>query len=116
MRKLTRWFKGGGARPDQSALPVDPLSDAFIQDPYLIYDQLRREHPVVPMEGGGFLLTRHADVVKAMKGDAFGNTPSRFSRLHPKNRSKYISTDLAAHIPPFLDAPVNKGPENDGIH
>ena len=89
-------------------LPFDLSAPAFIADPYPSYAWLRENAPVVELQGGGYMLTRHADIRAAFTNSALGNAPSRFSTLAPRNAQKYVAADLASHIPPFLDAPEHK--------
>lgn len=89
-------------------LPFDLSAPAFIADPYPSYAWLRENAPVAELQGGGYLLTRHADIRAAFTNSALGNAPSRFSTLTPRNAQKYVAADLASHIPPFLDAPEHK--------
>ncbi|MEP5153206.1 cytochrome P450, partial [Planktotalea sp.] len=64
--------------------------------------------PVAELEGGGYVLTRHADIMDAFTNPALGNAPSRFSTLSARNAQKYVAADLASHIPPFLDGVEHK--------
>lgn len=66
---------------------LDLTAPEFIHDPYPIYKQLRLNSPVTPVQSGGYLLVRHADIVKVLKNSAFGNAPSRFSTLHAKKKT-----------------------------
>ena len=109
MWKLPRWL-GAGSGSSEFELPVDALSEGFVDSPYPVYDRLRRHCPAAELAGGGYLVTRHSDVEALLKSDAVGNAPSRFSRLSSKNRDRYIAASLASHIPPFLDAPEHVTP------
>ncbi len=84
---------------------VDLASDDFFKDPYPCYAALRAERPVAPVIGGGYILTRHADISDALRNPALGNAPSRFSALHTSKRATYPAADLAFHILPFMDPP-----------
>lgn len=115
MKKLRKWFGAGRTvKPAAPAIdttqPVDLLGAAFLADPYPTYAALRQSVPVAPVAGGGYLLTRHADVRAAFSDDRLGNAPSRFSVLGPRNRDKYEAAALVAHIPPFLDMPDHRLP------
>jgi cytochrome P450 len=88
-------------------LPLNLSAPAFVRDPYPTYAWLRANAPVAEIAGGGFLITRHADVMAAFTDPNLGNAPSRFSTLNAKNAGKYVAADLASHIPPFLDAPAH---------
>ena len=104
MRKWRAWFAGSGRRTDLD-LPVDLTSPEFFANPAPIYAALRENAPVAPVAGGGFILSRHADIVAAMSDSRLGNAPSRFSVLAEKNRDKSVAAAVAANIPPFLDKP-----------
>ncbi|MFN0186096.1 MAG: cytochrome P450 [Aquabacterium sp.] len=55
------------------ALPAfNPLSPAFIRDPYPFYDQLRRHAPMLPSPFGGILASRHADISFVLRDKRFG--------------------------------------------
>jgi hypothetical protein len=54
------------------------MAPAFFADPEAIYTPLRAQAPIAPVKQGGFLLTRHADIVAAFSDAALGNAPSRF--------------------------------------
>ncbi len=90
------------------ALPLDLLSGGFVADPYPSYAWLRQNSPVCELEGGGYLLTGHGDILAAFTNADLGNAPSRFSTLAARNAEKYVAADLASHIPPFLDAPEHR--------
>ena len=101
--------------PQRKTIPsvpdiIDPVSTAYIKDPYPLYTTLRRERPVVPMLSGGHLLVRHTDILNVLASPDFGNSPSHYSTLHPRNRDKYPAADLAANILPFLDPPNHTAP------
>lgn len=86
-------------------MPFDPLSDGVLADPYPSYMTLREAHPLVPLAGGGYMLSRAADVEAAFTDRRLGNAPSRFSVLADRNRDRSTAADLAANIPPFQDMP-----------
>ncbi|MEM6491290.1 MAG: cytochrome P450 [Pseudomonadota bacterium] len=86
---------------------VDLLDDEVVQDPYPLYATLRRDAPVCALSGGGFLLTRHADVTAALAHPALGNAPSRFSVLHESKAARYEVARLAGNILPFQDPPTH---------
>ncbi|WP_425037876.1 cytochrome P450 [Primorskyibacter sp. S187A] len=120
MKKLARWF-GAGSKAEanpapvptaQPALrgPVDLTAPDFVADPYPTYAAAREHAGLAEVASGGFLLTRYADIRRAVTHPSLGNAPSRFSVLAPRNRAKYTAADLAAHIPPFLDLPEHKLP------
>lgn len=106
------WLKG--RRSEASApsvavdLPLDLANADFVADPYPGYAWLRENAPVAELGGGGYLLTRHADILAAFTDQRLGNAPSRFSTLAARNADKYVAADLASHIPPFLDAPEHR--------
>lgn len=86
---------------------IDLLDQSFVTDPYPLYAELRQNFPVCPLKGGGYLITRHADILEAMANPDFQNGPSRFSVLHPSKIDRYVSTRLANNILPFQDAPIH---------
>lgn len=107
------WFKkaksaeaGDVIRAPQ--LPLDLLDADFVADPYPTYAWLRINQPVVELAGGGYLVTRHRDIIAAFTNPSLGNAPSRFSTLAAKNAEKYVAADLASHIPPFLDGDAHR--------
>ncbi len=93
--------KNEGSRPFSE--PLDLTAASFFHDPYPVYDQLRTQTSAVAVASGGYILTRHADIMRALAEPALGNMPSRFSRLHQRNRGTSAAADVAAHILPFLD-------------
>lgn len=91
-------------------LPLDLLAPAFIRDPYPTYAQLRRNDPVHRTRSGGWLVTRHADVVSALSHPALGNAPSRTAVIAARNRERHVAADVAHNILPFLDKPDHVAP------
>ena len=59
------------------------------------------------MAQSGAILTRHADIRKAMENANLGNVRLRLSALAAKNADRYLAADLARNIPPFLDKPAH---------
>jgi cytochrome P450 len=57
--------------PDGS-LVFDPLSPAFIADPYPFYRRLREEAPVFKTQHGFWLLSRYEDVALSLRDRRFG--------------------------------------------
>jgi pimeloyl-[acyl-carrier protein] synthase len=55
-------------------LVFDPVSRAFRANPYPIYERLRREDPVhrSPLDGGFWVITRHADVALCLRDPRCG--------------------------------------------
>lgn len=104
-RKSATVQKGGLVAP---SLPLDVSAPDFVADPNPTFDWLRQHAPVVELAGGGYLLSKHSDVLAAFTDKRLGNAPSRFSTLAPRNQSKYVAAALAAHIPPFLDDEAHK--------
>lgn len=98
---------GGSAGVSAACLPANLTSQAFFADPVPIYDSLRRDHPLAPVQGGGYLLTRPSEILAARTYPDLGNAPSRFSALRPRNSGKYPAAALAASILPFLDRPAH---------
>lgn len=102
------WLRAFARRgdPAPSASPRLALdAPELFDDPYPLYARLRRDAPVAALRGGGYLLTRHADIRRLLTDGDFGNRPSRFSTLHPRFRGDRVAADLAANILPFLDPP-----------
>lgn len=89
--------------PRDVALPLDIKDPEFLADPSVYLQALRQEHPICPLRGGGYLLSRHMDIKAALTAPALGNAPSRFSVLHSKNVEKHVAASVAANILPFLD-------------
>jgi hypothetical protein len=89
-------------------LPLDPTGKSFVADPFPTYRWLRSHAPACPLKGGGYLLTRHHDVVAALTCPLLGNAPSRFSALAPRNEAKYVAAAMASRLPPFLDMPGHR--------
>lgn len=113
MKVLTRWLSARSAvRADDTApaLPLDLSAQYLADDPHRMYRWLRKNMPVAPVAGGGYLLTRHADVMAAFTDDRLGNAPSRFSVLHPRRGDRYLAAAMAARMPPFLDMPAHRVP------
>ena len=116
---MWKWRKTrpvGTDRPDPDpasvavATPFDVRDPAFLSDPESSHSVLRQDRPVCPLKGGGFLVTRHTDVVQALSSPDLGNAPSRFSVLNPKNCDTHVAASVATHILPFLDAPDHRAP------
>ena len=110
MRPVLRLFERlRGTRPEPAPSPregpLDLLDPAFVRDPYPAYARLREADPVHRTKSGGFLLTRHADIVAALAHPALGNAPSRHAVVHARNRDRHVSASVAANILPFLDKP-----------
>ncbi|MBA83912.1 cytochrome P450 [Thalassobius sp. S69A] len=104
MKKWRSWFSGS-ARNNAPQLPVDLADAAMWADPAPVWAWLRENQPLAQVASGGYVLTRHADIVQAFGNPALGNQPSRFSVLAARNRGKSTAAAVAAHIPPFLDKP-----------
>ena len=84
---------------------VNLLDPEILRDPYPLYARLRREYPVCPLKGGGYLLTRYEDVKSALANRRLRNAPSRFSVLHGSKAGRYEAARMARNILPFQDAP-----------
>ena len=96
MKALTRWLMPrSAAKPDAApTLPLDLSGQCIADDPHHTYRWLRENMPVAPVAGGGYLLTRHADVMAAFTDDRLGNAPSRFAVLHPRRADPVSYTHL----------------------
>ena len=86
---------------------IDLTSPAFFADPYPFYAAVREQDPVHRTRQGSWLLTRFTHVHEALVDPRLSNAPSRFSVLHPGNRTKHIAADVAHNILPFLDPPAH---------
>ena len=84
---------------------VNLLDPEILRDPYPLYARLRREYPVCPLKGGGYLLTRYEDVKSALANRCLRNAPSRFSVLHRSKADRYEAARMVRNILPFQDAP-----------
>lgn len=96
---------GATAAPD---LPLDVTGSAFLAAPETTYAALRADHPACPLQRGGVMLTRHADVRAALVSKDLGNVPSRFSVLHPGKAGTHVAANMAAQTLPFLDGPLHR--------
>ncbi|MGB6119172.1 MAG: cytochrome P450, partial [Mesorhizobium sp.] len=110
MRLLRRLFERAGiAAPEPPAAAgaerrsVDLTSPAFVNDPYPVWDWLRRNDPAHVLPNGALLLTCHADIAAALGDGRLVNRPSRFSAIGPRHRELRLSADVAANILPFMD-------------
>jgi cytochrome P450 len=70
----------------------NPLSPAFIRDPYPSYERLRVTDPVHLTEHGSFLASRHAEVSLVLRDKRFGKdfverTVRRYGPRSWKSRS-----------------------------
>lgn len=103
---FAEFFRRRASR-DEKKLPelIDISAPDFFQDPYPLYASLRRQRPLAALTSGGYLLTRHEDIVTALRHPHLGNAPSRFATLSPRNRNKYVAASVAGNILPFLDRP-----------
>ncbi|PYG32575.1 cytochrome P450 [Pelagimonas varians] len=109
MWKFRKWFNAGPREP----LPLpegafDLLMPEFVADPNSFYKQMRAQRPLAEIKQGGYLLTRHTDIVAAFSNRDLGNRPSRFSVLSARNRGKYLAAEVAGNIPPFQDMPDHR--------
>lgn len=89
------------------ALAFDLAAPGFVSDPYPTYAALREHDPVHESRFGYWVLTRHDDILQALRDPRLGNEPSRYSVLHRRNAERYISADVANDILPFLDQPAH---------
>lgn len=83
----------------------DPRSQQFIDDPYPFYAALRQNDPVHRSANGFWMLTRHGDIVNALREPALSNEPSHFALVHPRNRGRYVAADVASNVVNFMDPP-----------
>lgn len=83
----------------------DPLSPALWEDPYPLYRRLRDEDPVHRSPFGMWVLSRHADVLAALKDPRLGSRPSRFSIHAKRDRQNTPAAETARNMVTFLDPP-----------
>lgn len=83
----------------------DPGGEDYIRDPYPIYRHLREEDPVHRMKNGCWVLTRYADIDRALKDSVFSNAPHPFSIVGPHNRERFPAARIACQLMAFMDAP-----------
>jgi len=91
--------------PPQSDGGLDMLAADFFKDPYPFYAHLRRHDPVHWTKQGCFLLTRHSDILHALKHPLLGSAPADFAATHPRNRHLFVCADVASNLLPFMDGP-----------
>lgn len=97
----------GSLRSEKGSGPVafDPAAPAFISNPYPTYARLRCEDPIHQSPQGYWVMTRHDDILEALRDPRLGNAPSRYAVLHRRNTERYVSANIANDIIPFLDPP-----------
>jgi cytochrome P450 len=93
------------SRPPQSKEGLDMLAGEFFEDPYPFYAYLRHHEPVHRTKQGCLLLTRHADILRALKHPLLGSAPADFATTHPRNRHRFVCSDVASNLLPFMDGP-----------
>ncbi len=89
---------------------LDLTDPEFIQNPYGVYDRLRRDDPVHYSKMGFWFLTRYEDVCAALRNPGLSNRPSRFSVVHESNRTRHVCADVAANLVAFRDGPKHREP------
>ena len=73
------------------------VSDEFLDDPYPVLRQLRREEPVYWSESiGGWIVTRYDDIVPTFRDVAHFSNYGRFAKV-----VEYLSTDVRKKFAPF---------------
>jgi cytochrome P450 len=70
----------------------NPLSPAFIRDPYPAYERLRNTDPVHLTEHAAFLVSRHAEVSLVLRDKRFGKD--------------FVARSLRRYGPKIMDEPV----------
>jgi cytochrome P450 len=89
---------------------LDLMGTDFLADPYPFYAHLRQHDPVHRARQGSWVLTRHADIAAAFADPRLGNAPAAHAVVSARNRGRYVSADVAAHVLPFLDKPAHTQP------
>ncbi len=106
LNKLRGLFRGTDIVGPENLFPIE--SEGFYQDPYPYYERLRREKPFYRSIDGMWVLATYEDNVDALRHKELGNSPSRFSTLHPSKRDRFVCADVANNIMPFLDGPAHE--------
>ena len=88
----------------------DPYSSEHIANPYIIYDNFRKNDPVHYSKLGFWLLTKYEDVLCALKDARLSNKPAPFAALHIRNKDKYTAADVANSLIAFQDPPDHTRP------
>jgi cytochrome P450 len=70
----------------------NPLSPAFIRDPYPVYERLRNTDPVHLTEHAAFLVSRHAEVSLVLRDKRFGKD--------------FVARSLRRYGPKIMEEPV----------
>jgi len=94
--------------PPSSAesLVFDPLSPAFIADPYPFYRRLREAAPVFKAAQGFWLLSRYDDVAFSLRDRRFGKDfAGNMTRRYGKDRMSEPVIANLAHTMLVLDPP-----------
>lgn len=91
------------AEQKQAELVFDPHDAAFIENPYAIFDRLRRDAPVFRNHLGAWVLTRHDDVVTALADPKLVNTPAPYAVINQRNAEKYVCAEVANNTLPFIE-------------
>lgn len=80
-----------------TALDQKLISDEFLDDPYPLLRQLRREQPVYWSESiGGWILTRYDDIVPTFRDVAHFTNHGRFAKA-----VEYLPSDARQKLAPF---------------
>lgn len=106
--------KEGGASSDLTSFHSPPSFDlkdeGFVQNPYPLFAQCRKDFPVLRSSLGSWVITRYADVAFGFTDKRLGNAPSPFAVVHSRNKDKYVCADVASNIIPYMDAPLHNAP------
>lgn len=86
-------------------LAFDPRAPDFVNDPYPTYARLRSADPLHESPLGYWVMTRHDDVLEALRDPRLSNEPSPYAVLNRRNSSRWFSADVANNIIPFIDPP-----------
>lgn len=88
-----------------SVEPFTPDDPAVMADPYPKYDSLRTHDPVHYNPKGFWFLSGYDDVALALRDKRLSNRPAPFALLHARHRSRFVASDVAAHLMAFHDTP-----------
>ena len=109
---LLGYFKGLWHTDSAKGRTVfDPTNPSFVQNPYPVYRRLREHDPIHRASSGVWVLTRHQDIVEALKDPRLSNAPASYAFVHQNNRERYIAADVANNIVAFLDPPEHDRPK-----
>jgi len=79
--------------------------EAFISDPYKLYDKLRARGPLHSMDRGVWLIVGYNAAVNALLDARLSNRPALFALLHERNHATFVGADVARNLIAFQDPP-----------